>query len=218
MIKKAITPPEIPDELFDVSDEESFFMELYSREPFDACEISGINTSEKNIDGFSGWGCLIKNCRFVNASAYRGEFYDTTFKNCDFSGCDMTESVFKRCRFINCKGVGFNLSRGNFMDVSFESCMFEYANFSSSRLNYVGFWESCMKNCEIKECTLSNIELSETNFNLSNFSKTPLKGIDFTDCEFEGIMVSQGFSELKGAIVTSYQASGLASLMGLDIR
>ncbi|NLZ46321.1 MAG: pentapeptide repeat-containing protein, partial [Clostridiales bacterium] len=51
-----------------------------------------------------------------------------------------------------------------------------------------------------------------------SFFKTPLFKIDFTSSEIDGIIVSNSFQELKGAIVTPYQASGLAKLLGLDIK
>ncbi|MBE6836971.1 MAG: pentapeptide repeat-containing protein [Ruminococcus sp.] len=218
MSVKRITPPEIPEELFDISDDESFFLELFSREPFDASCIGHINASGKQLDGFSAWGCVIKNCRFNNTKAYKVEFYDTEFKNCDFSGCDMTEGIFKRCRFVNCKGVGVNFSRGSFMDVTFERCVMEYVNFSATRFDFTEFNESNIKFGEMASCVLRNTVFSESNLARVNFAKTPLKGIDLTSCEIDGIMVSEGFSELKGAIVTSYQASELAVLLGLDIR
>ena len=209
--------PEIPQKLFDVSDAESFFMELFTKEPFDACRISGISAGGRELKYFSAWGCMIESCRFNDSDIFRGEFVDTVFKNSDFSGCDMTESSFRRCRFINCKGVGVNLSRSVFSDVTFENSVLNYANFSISKFSCVRFLDSSLKNSELSGCNLKNIGFSDTNLSLVNFARTHLSGIDFTSCNIEGIIVSSTFYELKGAIVTDYQASCLAGLLGIII-
>ena len=65
---------------------------------------------------------------------------------------------------------------------------------------------------------LQQIELSRCSFVQAEFFKTPLKGIDFTDCTLDGIRLSEGKSELKGAIVSSYQAAELARLLGVIIK
>ena len=49
-----------------------------------------------------------------------------------------------------------------------------------------------------------------------NFSHTSLSGVDLTQCRLEGIRIAGG--ELKGAVVTPYQAAELALLLGVVIR
>lgn len=217
-MNKKISPPEIAEELYEISDSESFFMELLSNEPLDACHIKKINAGGREIRYFSAWGSVVESCRFNDTKFIRGEFYDTAFKNCDFSGCDMTEATFKRCVFSNCKGVGVNLSRGSMMDTEFIGCVMNYANFSLCSFNYVGFSHSNFKNADMTGCRLKNTLFEETVLQEVNFNKTALEGIDLTTCDIEGITVSERFSELKGAVVTSYQASCLAGLLGLVIE
>ena len=50
----------------------------------------------------------------------------------------------------------------------------------------------------------------------ADFTGTSLKGIDLTEDEIEGLLVSG--PELRGAIVTPLQACDLARLLGLIIR
>lgn len=216
--KIKISQPEVADKLFDIDDEESFFMELFSKEPFDACRISKLCLCSKDMNYFSTWGSIVEGCRFNDAKIFRGEFYDTVFKGCDFSGCDLTESFFKRCVFKNCKGVGVNLSRSNFTDVVFENGAFDYANLNISKMTCVRFSDTSVKNGEISGASLGNTIFEECDFTRVNFAKTLLAGIDFTSCDIEGIMLTQGFTELKGAIMTSYQASRIAEAFGIIIR
>ncbi len=213
-----VTPPEIPENLFEIADDESFFMELFTHEPFDSCAISKLNLTYKDLNDFSTYGCVVSGVRFNDATAFRGEYYDTIFKGCDFSGANLTDSTFKRCVFKNCKGVGANFSRSSFADVSFEGGNFDYANFNVSKIQFAKFSEITFKNAEMSGCNVKNITLDDVDFTRVNFSRTLLSEIDLTKCELDGIAISQGFVELKGAIVTSYQASRLAVLLGLVIK
>lgn len=213
-----ISSPEIPQNLFEISDDESFFMELFTREPFDSCQIEKLNLTYKDLNNFSTYGCVVSGVRFNDAKAFRGEFYDTVFKSCDFSGANLTDSTFKRCVFKNCKGVGANFSRCSFSDVVFEGGNFDYANLNVSKLSFVRLSEISFKNAEMSGCNVKNFTLGEVDFTGANFSRTLLSGVDLTKCELDGIAVTQGFVELKGAIVTSYQASRLAVLLGLIIQ
>ena len=50
-----------------------------------------------------------------------------------------------------------------------------------------------------------------------NFFRTPLKGMDLSECVIDGIMVSDQFTELAGVKVSLLQAAELARLMGVKI-
>jgi uncharacterized protein YjbI with pentapeptide repeats len=73
-----------------------------------------------------------------------------------------------------------------------------------------------MSNSNISECKLINLELDYISFINTSFFKTPLKGIDFTGSKIDGMILSG--EELKGAIVSVYQASELAKLLGLIVK
>lgn len=52
----------------------------------------------------------------------------------------------------------------------------------------------------------------------SVFFKTPLKEFNFTDCNIDGMTVSDNASELRGATVDLYQAAMFAKILGLKIE
>ena len=51
----------------------------------------------------------------------------------------------------------------------------------------------------------------------TDFFRTPLKGMDLSECVIDGIMVSDQFTELAGVKVSLLQAAELARLMGVKI-
>jgi hypothetical protein len=44
------------------------------------------------------------------------------------------------------------------------------------------------------------------------------KGIDLSDCSIEGIMLSDTFSELRGAKMNMFQAACIAQILGIEIK
>jgi uncharacterized protein YjbI with pentapeptide repeats len=62
------------------------------------------------------------------------------------------------------------------------------------------------------------MKLEKTLFTGSDFSYAPLKGLDFSACEFSAIQVSEPANELKGVVVDLYQAAELSRLLGITIK
>ena len=75
-----------------------------------------------------------------------------------------------------------------------------------------------MEHGNITACKMKDIQVLRTDFTLASFFKTPLKGIDFTECTIDRITVSEELSELKGAIINPYQAVELAKFLGVIIK
>lgn len=61
-------------------------------------------------------------------------------------------------------------------------------------------------------------QMEDCRFIATDFFRTPLKDLDFTTCTLEGISVSDGGSELQGAVVNLYQAAELARLLGVIVK
>ena len=68
-----------------------------------------------------------------------------------------------------------------------------------------------MQECNLKETAFENCKLV-----LSNLFKTNLNKIDFRDNNINGITVR--IEDLKGAIVSEYQALELSRLIGIIIK
>ncbi|WP_187389319.1 pentapeptide repeat-containing protein [Acetobacterium wieringae] len=93
---------------------------------------------------------------------------------------------------------------------------FQYANFSKAKLKALEISQCDFSEATISECKLTQIKLDDVNFSQTSFFKTPLKGLDFTSCQIDGLIVS--IEALSGAVVTTFQAAELAKLMGLIVR
>jgi uncharacterized protein YjbI with pentapeptide repeats len=113
--------------------------------------------------------------------------------------------------------VGSDFSHSYFKEVKIEQSAFNYANCVKTT------WMNCvMSDCDFKEAFMSEVKfkvvrLNKVNLTHVDFFKTPLKAIDLSDCLIEGIMLSDTFSELRGAKINMYQAAGIAQLLGVEV-
>ena len=76
--------------------------------------------------------------------------------------------------------------------------------------------------CDFKEAFLSEmkwkkITLSKVNFTSVDFFQTALKGIDFSDCITDNIMVSDTYKELAGVKMNMFQAAEISKMLGIQI-
>ena len=163
-------------------------------------------------------GCKFENCRFSESSFEKTSFTDCIFKGCDFSNCGGTDCYICRCEILSSKLIGANFSNSVFKEVLFRSCICTYAVFDGSSVRNV-CTEGCdFSSAELSCCTLKGFAPSDSRFIGASFFKTMLKGTDFSDCQLEGIKISEGFPELKGAVVSPSQALELSALLGIKIK
>ncbi len=69
----------------------------------------------------------------------------------------------------------------------------------------------------MSELKFKGIKLNRINLTHVDFYKTPLKGIDLSDCAIEGIMLSDTYAELRGAKINMFQAAEIARLFGVQV-
>ena len=67
------------------------------------------------------------------------------------------------------------------------------------------------------EAKLKHINWQRLILRQADFFRTPLKGIDLSACDIEGIQLSENAAELRGARVSAEQALQLARRLGVII-
>ena len=174
--------------------------------------LTDINISKFEFKSVQFTKSQFMNCNFSGAS-----FYDVIFENCLFSNCIFTDSYWKKSKILECKGDGSNFSQSLFKETALCNSSFCYVNCAKS------VWDGCtISDSNFKEAFLTEVKfrkprLKAVNLQRADFFKTPLKGIDLSDCTIDGIMVSDTFSELKGAKINAMQAIELVQILGVKI-
>jgi uncharacterized protein YjbI with pentapeptide repeats len=187
------------------------------------CAMTRRFFSGVRIDG----GCYdraeIDRSRFENCSLFACDlshctFIEVEFDECDFSNCDFSEGYFKKCRFTRCKGVGARYAHAAFSMVEVVDSRFSDALFDECRFTDVRFVRADCTRASFSQTQLERFCPSECRFVENDFFKTKLAGIDFSDGELVAPIVSKPPIELAGASVNIFQAAGLASLLGLNVK
>lgn len=181
-------------------------------------KIYGICLEKSDLAATTFYRVTFDNCQLIQCTFEKASFIDVIFKNCDFSNSNFSEGYFNRCEFISCKFVGANLQDSNQQHISILECNFHYANFQNTSFSHVHIKDSDMSQANISECKLKSWSLDNTRFANTQFFKTPLKGIDFSHSEIDGIILSDQFVELQGAKVNTVQAVNLAKLLGVIVK
>ena len=163
-------------------------------------------------------GVRMENCRFFNCVMERASFLDCVFSGCDFSNCRMEGSYFGRCQWLSGKAVGADFSGSVWKQVLLLENNFSMANLDGGRLEKVKFQKTDFSGAAFSAVKWKEISFEECSLKKASFFKTPLKGLDLTGSEIDGILLSDSHWELEGAVVSLLQAARLAGLLGVEIK
>ncbi len=178
--------------------------------------------SDCDLEDVTGERMVFRLVKFKNVNLHRNvmlkhiELMDVRFENCDLSNVDFGEASLYRVEFINCKIIGMNLSDATLRDVTFDHCNGQYAFFSYMNCKQVEFLHCQLTAADFTNATMVNVEFQECALVQVQFNFTALKGIDFTTCDIGGLGVN--IPDVKGAVVTPYQALALCELLGLVVK
>ena len=131
------------------------------------------------------------------------------------------KSTIRNCTFKNCKCSNSNLNHSFFADVKFINCDFSNtdfsdSNFDGSNIKKVEFYSSKLDFLVLSLCKLEKAKFEDCSLIAATLAGSKLNGIDFRTCVIDGIIVK--LEDLKGMIVTEWQALELAKLLEIEIK
>ena len=68
----------------------------------------------------------------------------------------------------------------------------------------------------ITEAVIKRTKFKNTDLRYTDFFKTPLKGVDLSKCDIEGMSVSDSLKELKGLKISPLQSVEIAKMTGVE--
>ncbi|SDS36293.1 Uncharacterized protein YjbI, contains pentapeptide repeats [Paenibacillaceae bacterium GAS479] len=160
-------------------------------------------------------GMRFRNVTFTSVSLRELELTDVIFEKCDLSNVDFSGAVIHRAEFHSCKMIGIDLSDATLRNVLFEDCLLDYANLRASTAKHVVYVESSMNRSDFCMSKLAKTEFHRCKLHGAQLG-TELRGIDLSDCEFNGLAVKP--EDLKGCIISREQAFIFASIFGLVLK
>lgn len=180
--------------------------------------LRNIHSAEEDLSHMRFSAVVFENCVFQDCDFQKGEFTDVVFQSCDFSNCNFSDGYFNRVQFRSSKGVGAKFCGNTMLHTSMEDCNLSYANFDCSKLEHIRFWDSQLRGGFMTQCRCKAVEWNRVCLEQASFFKTGMKGMDFTNSDIKGLMLSDDCREVKGAVVDLYQAAELAKYLGVVIK
>lgn len=160
--------------------------------------------------------CTFRDVDFTGCDLSSIYFEECEFYNCDFSNSKFSKYTLKKDKFSNCKLVGINLNESTLTDVLFEDSVLRYGDFSMTTMNRVKFLR-----CDLTESSFFEMKswksliMDECILKSVDFSYTSLKGLDLRTCDIEGSRMNP--DKIEGLIVTHDQAMLLISLLRVQV-
>ncbi|MEO9869798.1 pentapeptide repeat-containing protein [Ekhidna sp.] len=127
---------------------------------------------------------LIANETFEKLTALdnQNEYECCTFKNCDFSGGNLSATKFIESEFIDCNLSNAKLNETSILDVQFKSCKMLGIQFDMS--NPLLF-SAIFENCQLNDCTFYEMKLRQ-----AEFTNSSLEGADFTAADMKEVKIT----------------------------
>ena len=165
------------------------------------------------------------------------EYYECTFRNCDFHGLKITETKFECCtfedcnlsltafftavfdsQFKNCHMIGCDLSGLNIFSngLEFQGCNLNYANFEKLKLKGLKFKDCTMVEASFEEATIQNAVFDDC-----DLDRTVFEGADLSRCnlaEAYNFAIDPTATRLKKAIFAKDNLEGLVAHLDIVIK
>ncbi|MBE7719993.1 pentapeptide repeat-containing protein [Lacrimispora indolis] len=218
MGQKLLTPilPETMD--FVLEDMEELSRRKDQEEAVTDVLIRNLHIAEEDLSRMRFSAVIFENCIFQDCTFEKGEFTDVVFRACDISNCNFEDSYFNRTEFLSSKGLGVKFCGNTMLHTVILDCNFNYGNFDSSRLEHIRFSDTQIRGGFLTQCRCKAVEWNRANLENASFFKTVMRGMDFTSSMIQGLVLSDGCPEIKGAVVDLYQAAELAKYLGVVIK
>lgn len=167
-----------------------------------------------------------------------GEYSDCEFIQCNFSGIDISQSLFENCLFVDCDLSMTNIDHCGFQQVRFENCKmigwrFEntnpfsfYIQADHCQLNLASFYKIKAKGLKLTHCQLVEADFTEAQIPECDFSGSDLSGAIFNQtvlekCRFEeaqNFSIDPRINQVKGAHFASNNLTGLVDRFQINIH
>lgn len=213
-----LAEPKLSKELLYIEDFTSTVLRYLTEEaPFTAVRCGGVRADNGDFSGLDLRASIIENSAFRNCSFENASFTDVVFQSCDFSNSDFSSTFFERCRWIDCKCIGANLRDTVLRQTAFEKTLLSYSCLDQTRITDVRFHHVDFTEGSLSEARLKNFSVTNSRLIKNNFFRTLLAGVNFTTDELAGPIVSSTAEELKGVVITPFQAADLIGLWGIVV-
>jgi uncharacterized protein YjbI with pentapeptide repeats len=170
-------------------------------------------------DGGDAIGLRVADARHAGEAFERARLVDVLLVRCDLSGCDFSESTWRRVELVDCRLSAVELPQVRFDDVRFEDCRLDDANLRMAHLHRVELATSVLQGAELIAAQLEEVTFRDCDLSAADFSGARCAQVDLRGARLDGL---RGVASLGGATVGFDQLVGLAPdlarALGMTVR
>ncbi|WP_232661965.1 pentapeptide repeat-containing protein [Pseudonocardia sp. TRM90224] len=180
---------------------------------FEQCTMTGARFTGSDLDGVQFVGGSL-----AGADLTRTDLTDAAFEGVDLTGARFTASLLTDTTFDECRLIGADLTslRGVAMTFRFDRSTLQLANLQDAVLKGLRFVE-----VDLSEADLRGADLRETTFTRCQLRGTLLDDTKLLDADLRGAdlgeLTADSPRQLVGAIISTAQAAGICSALGLQV-
>jgi uncharacterized protein YjbI with pentapeptide repeats len=182
------------------------------------------------------FGEIFQSVNFNEKHFQIGEYDECTFIHCDFSGVDLSSSVFTDCVFTGCnfsmsKLNGTSFSKVKFMDckmigihfetcnpfmftVFFKHCILDLSSFHGMKIPAIQYVHCSMREADLTDTNLTGAIFTGSDLYMTVFQQTNLEKADLSEAHH--FHINPVANKVKKAKFSREGLEGL--LVGFDIK
>ncbi|MFT4537450.1 MAG: fluoroquinolone resistance protein [Saprospiraceae bacterium] len=184
---------------------------------FDEQTFKKVDYKSKKIIGEFEF-CSFRECNLSGSDISETIFIDTEFVDCNFSNANVKKASFQDVKFVNCKLLGLQFSTINSFSfsASFESCNLSHSSFNKMKLGRIYFTDCHLNEVDFAEAEMQNIILKNCDLLGAIFEQTNLEKADFRNAV--NYSIDPENNKLKGAKFSLPDVISLLAKYNLDIE
>lgn len=126
-------------------------------------------------------GCSFKQCNFTGTDLSGYNFTDCLFSNCNLSGAKIIDTTFNDVIFRDNKMLGLHFEAANsfLFTVRFEHCTLDLSSFYKRNMKKTVFEHCSLHEVDFIETNLSEAIFNDCDLNLAKFENSNLEKADF---------------------------------------
>ena len=184
--------------------------QLKSTKSYQEKDLSGINLFHHDL---SGWN-------FSGQNLTSSIFQKSTLTNTDFSNANLTSVNFITAILTDTNFTNANLTSAIFdsatlTDMDFSNMTIKDGNFWGATLENVNFTNADLTSTNFNKATFTNVDFTNANLTSTNFYNATLTNVDFTNATIKGGTFGRinGFTETQLKSTKSYQEKDLSGIL-----
>lgn len=176
---------------------------------FEDEEYSKVSFQDKALAKGDYEYCIFRDCDFSGSDLSGVVFLETRFVDCDFSNAKFSDTAFRDVTFESCKMLGLHFDQCNAFafSASFESCLLNHSSFYGMTISTLVFKGTQLEGVDFVDADLRKAVLSGCDLQNAVFDNTNLTKVDFRTCQ--GFSIDPERNQIKGAYFSQEGLIGL---------